>query len=99
MRLADESSGFLTQQAKLSCLYYRLHPIRYTQFGEDVADMAFDGINSNHQFLRDLLVGCAVRQQLENLEFSFAQGLGQRLGLYSLLYLGPCHAPPLKGCK
>ena len=50
----------LIKQSKGSCLPDCLDPIRYTQFGKDMAHMAFDGIIGNDQFLRDLLVGCSL---------------------------------------
>jgi hypothetical protein len=73
-----------SQQAKLSCLPDCLYAVVDAQFGEDVADMAFDGINDNHQLLRNLLVGCSTCEQLEHLSFSFAQWLWQLVGLSGL---------------
>jgi hypothetical protein len=43
-------SGFLIEQTEFSCLPYRLYPVVHAQFGEDMANMAFDGIESNNQF-------------------------------------------------
>src|SRR4051794_35697515 len=58
--IVRKSLDLLIQQAKLSCLCYRLDPVLHTQFREDTADMAFDRINDNDQFLRNLLVGCTA---------------------------------------
>ena len=81
---------FLIEQAKVACLPDRLYSVLHAQFGEDMADMAFDGIDGNHQFLGNLLVGCTMCQQLQNLQFSLTQGLWQWLGfggLSQLLYM------------
>jgi hypothetical protein len=57
---AKRNSDLLIQQAKLSCLLGRLYPIVHSQLGEDLADMPFDGIGSNHQFLGNVLVGYSL---------------------------------------
>src|SRR5712692_1630642 len=71
----------INEQAKLLCLPYRLNSVLYTQLGEDVADMAFDSVDDNHQFLRNLQVGCSACQQLQDLQFSLTQWLWQLVGL------------------
>ena len=48
---------FLTQQAEELCLPGRLQSVLHAQFGEDMAHMAFDSIDGNHQLLRNLLIG------------------------------------------
>ena len=53
----------LIQQSKLLCFPYRLNPVLHVQLGKDVADMAFNGISGNHQFLRNLLVSCTTSEQ------------------------------------
>ena len=45
------SSSVLTQQAKLSRVSYCLHAVLHSQFGKDMAHMAFDRINDNDQAL------------------------------------------------
>ena len=41
-------SGLLIEQAAFSCLPDGLYAVVDAQFGENMADMAFDGINDNH---------------------------------------------------
>jgi len=53
---------FLIQQAEFLCSPYRLDSILHVQFSKDVADMAFDGINDNHQFVGNFQVGCTACQ-------------------------------------
>src|ERR1700704_392351 len=48
--------------------------------------MAFDGINGNHQFVCNLLVGGTLSQLPKNLSFSFSQRILQRLDFCSLFY-------------
>src|SRR5260370_23769071 len=77
-------SGLLIKQTEFSCLPDGLYAVVDAQFGEDMADMAFDGIDDNHQLLSNLLVGCAACEQLEDLQFSLTQGIEQRLHLRTL---------------
>jgi hypothetical protein len=58
---------------------YRFDAFLHSQFREDVVHMAFDCIDGEHQFLRDLRVGCTTRDQLEHLLFAITQGFQQRL--------------------
>src|SRR6266852_1559444 len=60
---------------------YNLQPILHSQFGEDVADMAFDSIDSNHELLCNLLVGCTPCECLEDLQLSLSQRIKQGLSL------------------
>src|SRR5882762_2889306 len=60
----------------------------HAQFGEDVTDMAFDGVDDNDEFLGNLLVGSTVCQQLQDLELSCAQGFWL---WFALLWKGGKH--------
>src|SRR6266487_214545 len=53
------SGCFVSEQAKLACLRTRLCAIVHPQFAENITHMAFDGLDSNHQCLRNLIVGVA----------------------------------------
>src|SRR5258708_21021106 len=64
-------SGLLIKQTEFSCLPDGLYAVVDAQFGEDMTDMAFDGINDNDQFLGNLLVRCAACEQLQDLQLSF----------------------------
>src|SRR5258708_4220486 len=55
-----------------------LGAIRGAQFGQEMFDMELDGVQAEHQVLRDLLVGETVCHQLENLAHSFTQRLKGR---------------------
>src|SRR5260370_1158296 len=74
-------SGLLIKQTEFLCLPDGLYAVVDAQFGEDMADMAFDGIDDNHQLLSNLLVGSAACHQLQDLKFSLTQGIKQRLRL------------------
>src|SRR5258708_11802605 len=63
-------SGLLIEQTKFSCLPDSLYTVGDAQFGEDMTDMAFDGMECNDELLCNLLVRCTVCQQLEHLKFS-----------------------------
>ncbi len=53
--------------------------------------MALDSINDNDQLSRNLLIGCAQREQPENLTFSLTQRVLQHLG-----YSRFCNPPGLR---
>ena len=53
------SGCFVSEQAKLTCPRPRLCAIVHPQFAENVTHMAFDGLDGNHQCLRNLIVGGA----------------------------------------
>src|SRR5258708_24948685 len=76
--IVQKSLELLTQQVESLCLLYCLQPVLHAQFREDVADMAFDGINDNDKVLRNLLVGRTACQYLQNPQFSLTQGLCQQ---------------------
>src|SRR6266704_7021454 len=84
MKPCKKSSGLLTQQATFPCLSDRLYTVADAQFGEDMTDMAFDGIEGNDQFLSNLLVGCSEGYQLQNFQFSLTQRLRKPLSLGGL---------------
>ena len=90
-------SGLLIEQTEFSCLPDGLYSVLHPQFCEDIANMAFDGIDGNHQLLPNLLIGSAACNQLENLQFSLTQRLWKWLGLCSLSCLRICHTLLLKG--
>jgi hypothetical protein len=52
-----------------------LGAIRGTQFRQEMFDMEFNGVQTEHQVLRDLLVGETFGHQLEDLELPFTQRL------------------------
>ena len=55
-----------------------LGAIRGAQFGQEMFDMELDGMQAEHQVLRDQLVGETFGHQLENLALSFTQRLKGR---------------------
>ena len=58
--LQEYSSGVVvSEQAKLACSRPRLCAIIHPQLAENIAHMAFDGLDSDHQCLRNLIVGGA----------------------------------------
>src|SRR5260370_17424966 len=57
-------SGLLIKQTEFLCLPDGLYAVVDAQFGEDMADMAFDGIDDNHQLFSNLLVGIAPSHPL-----------------------------------
>jgi len=68
----------LLEQAKAACPAHRLRAIAHSQFGEDTAHMAFDGIERHDKRLSNLLIGGALCQQAEHLPF--ARSTGQAAG-------------------
>lgn len=52
-----------------------LGAIRGAQFRQEMFDMKFDGVQAQHQVLRDLLVGETFGHKLEDLVLSFTQRL------------------------
>src|SRR5260370_23075628 len=74
-------SGLLIKQTEFLCLPDGLYTVVDAQFGENMADMAFDGIEDNHQFVGNFQVGCPACQQLQHLQFPLTQGIEQRLHL------------------
>ncbi len=55
-----------------------LGAIRGAQFGQEMLDMEFDGVQAENQTLRDLLVGKAFSHQLKDLALSLTQRLKGR---------------------
>src|SRR5437660_4901302 len=94
-----QHSEFLTEHAKRSCLLDCLYSVLDAQFGEDVADMTFDRIDGNDQFLGNFLVGCAACQQLQDLQFSLTQGLRQWLSFGEFSHVCMHHTFLLKDAK
>ena len=52
-----------------------LGAIRGTQFGQEMFDMELNGVEAEHQVLRDLLVGETFGHELENLALPYTQRL------------------------
>ncbi len=50
------SGCFVSEQAKHACPRARLCAIVHPQFAENITHMAFDGLDGNHQCLRNLIV-------------------------------------------
>jgi hypothetical protein len=65
--------GLLVQEAEVSRLFHRLHAVGDAQFGEDMADMALDRLIGNYEVLSNLVVGCALCQQLQDFQFALTQ--------------------------
>lgn len=69
------SSSGGREDVQCTCMSHGLGAIRGTQFGQEMLDMELDGVQAEHQVLRDLLVGETFGHQLEDLALPFTQRL------------------------
>src|SRR5260370_17626382 len=68
---------FPCKQAKSAGPCERLRPAIHSQLGEDVAHVALDRNESQHQPLGNLLVGSPFLHQVQHLQFAPTQGVEQ----------------------
>ncbi len=61
---AEVSMYSLAEQSKFSADGNSLCPILHAQFGVNIADVALDRGNGNHQFCGDLLIGTPCFDEL-----------------------------------
>ena len=69
----------ISEHIKFAGAYNSLRAVTRAQLGEDIADVAFDGINCDDELPGNLLVGGATCQQAQHLQFAHAQGVEQWL--------------------
>jgi hypothetical protein len=68
----------LEDQAQVAGASGDLRPVADPQFADDIADMLLCCGQGNRKLLRDLLVGCAAREELHDLQLARAERLDQR---------------------
>ena len=64
------SSSEGREDVERTCVGHCLGAIRCAEFGQDMLDMEFDGVQAEHQVPRDLLVGETFSHQLKDLALS-----------------------------
>src|SRR6266487_3279732 len=69
----------LWNEVEFTCTSHGLSTIGDRKFGEDIADMALDSVDRDHQLIGDSLVGGARGNQAQDFEFSFAKRIKQGL--------------------
>src|SRR5215467_15148157 len=63
-------SPLVREQAEAACLRHRLCAVAYAQLSENIAYMAFDRIDLDHQPICDFLVGCSLCKLTQYLQFT-----------------------------
>jgi len=63
----------LCHEAEFLCLGSGFSPIAHPKFAVDVFEVGLDGVDGDMQRLRDLLIGLAVGEQLQNFQLAVAQ--------------------------
>ena len=69
------SSSEGREDVERTCVGHCLGAIRGAEFGQDMLDVEFDGVQAEHQVLRDLMVGETFGHELEDLALPFTQRL------------------------
>src|SRR5215831_3147375 len=72
-------SPLVREQAEAACLRHRLCAVAYAQLSENIAYMAFDRIDLDHQPICDFLVGCSLCKLTQYLQFTLGERVQQFL--------------------